>query len=59
MEIPQEIQELDDTDLIEEFEGGIRHLTICDLEGQADPKEESINSVVRKEILSRMSTDSE
>jgi len=55
MEIPQEIQELSDEDLLQEYEGGIRHLTICDIQGQVDTKEENISHIVRSEILNRMS----
>jgi len=55
MEIPDEIQELSNEELITEYEGGIRHLTICDLEGQVDTKEENISHIVRSEILNRMS----
>jgi len=55
MEIPDEIRELSDEELLQEYEGGIRHLTICDLEGQVDMKEENISHIVRNEIINRMS----
>ena len=55
MNIPQEIQELSDQELLTEYEGGIRHLTLCDLQGQVDMKEENINNIVREEILNRIS----
>ena len=55
MNMPQEIQELENKELLEEYEGGIRHLTICDIEGQIDSKEENISHIARSEILNRMS----
>ena len=42
MNIPQEIQELEDKELLEEHRYTAVHLYICEEQGQIDTKEENI-----------------
>ena len=57
MNIPQEIQELSDQELLTEYEGGIRHLTVCEISGQIDNSEQRISNIVRTELLNRMDVE--
>lgn len=56
-EIPEEIQNLSDEDLLSEYYHNAIHLYICDEQGQIDLKEERVFNFVKQEILNRMSDD--
>jgi hypothetical protein len=54
MDVPETFREMDDGELVDELIATTEHLQNCRLEGQADPKQQNIQSILEQEIRNRM-----